>query len=90
MGRSLRTSEEPEVAVVADEPPRVPARFSAPNNIGPVIEGVAPGDVLAVSGETRNAGRYVVASVDADWMSVTARVIQDEAHAPRALVEVVR
>lgn len=74
-------------------PPKSPtegARFSAPCCIGPVLEGVAPGSVIEVEGATPNAGRYVVAAVDADWITVAERVIVDHANADGVTVTVVK
>jgi endonuclease YncB( thermonuclease family) len=61
---------------------RVVARFSAPCNIGPPLEGVGDGDTIEVAGDSPNAGRWTVVKVDADWMQVAPRLITE--HAPRA------
>ncbi len=67
----------PKAPTLKPEPAAEAVRFSAPCNIGPPLAGVSAGSVLVVEGPTPNAGRYVVAKVDADWMSVTERVIED-------------
>lgn len=65
-------------------------RFSAPCNIGPPIPGAEPGSVIEVEGATPNAGRYVVHSVDADWMAITERVIEDHTGAEGVKVSLVK
>lgn len=67
----------PKAVPVKPEPAEA-VRFSAPCNIGPPLPGAAAGGVIEVAGPTPNAGRYVIAKVDADWMSITERVIEDE------------
>ena len=68
------------------ETPAEPVRFSAPWNVGPVLPGAKAGSVIVVEGATPNAGRYEVAKVDADWMIVTEKVIED--HVPAGGVTV--